>query len=199
MESLVKTARSSDFAVLIATADDRTDVRGQSHSVARDNVIFEMGLFIGALGRERTFIVAARDGDLQLPSDLAGLTYVPYRRNSAHPRTAVAEAALQITDAIRARGHRAEGPLVPRSQAQGNKEMLEREILRVCVSAHAQGWRVRTNNETTLRLQDRRGRKFTLSRTNVAETRVALRTWVADLRAHGLRINQSVRRPALDE
>ena len=87
MESLADAARHSDFAVLIATADDRTDIRGQSRSVARDNVIFELGLFIGALGRERAYMVVDRDDDLQLPSDLAGLTYLPYRRNSTNPRS----------------------------------------------------------------------------------------------------------------
>lgn len=195
MESLTDAARSSDFAVLIATADDRAEVRGQSRSVARDNVIFEMGLFIGALGRERTFMVVDRDDDLQLPSDLAGLTYLPYRRNEANPRIAIAEAALQITEAIRKRGRR--GDMLPamRAATRTTGELLEREIERICVSARAQGWLVKTNTETTLRLQDRRGRKFTLSRTGASETRAALRPYVARLRAHGLRINQSVRRP----
>jgi hypothetical protein len=198
MESLADAARRSDFAVLIATADDRADVRGQSRSVARDNVIFEMGLFIGALGRERTYIVVDRDGDLQLPSDLAGLTYLPYRRNDANPRIAVAEAALQITEAVRRLGPR-EGLLSTRRTLVGSdSEQLEREIERICVSARAQGWQVKTNTETTLRIQNRRGQKFTLSRTDVGGTRTALRPYVADLRAHGLRINQSVRRAPLE-
>ncbi|PPH84421.1 nucleotide-binding protein [Rathayibacter sp. AY1D5] len=83
MESLLKAAHRADFAVLIATAGDTADVRGKSRVVARDNVIFELGLFIGVLGRERTYIVVDRADDLQLPSDLAGL---PYRRNQRNPR-----------------------------------------------------------------------------------------------------------------
>ena len=57
---------------------------------------------------------------------------------------------------------------------------------------------MRTNAETTLRLQDRRGQKFTLSLADAAATRAALRPYVAQLRAHGLRINRSVRQPPLD-
>ncbi|WP_185039106.1 nucleotide-binding protein [Rathayibacter sp. PhB127] len=194
LESLANAARRSDFAVLVATADDKADVRGQSRSVARDNVIFELGLFIGVLGRERTYIVVDRDDDLQLPSDLAGLTYLPYRRNDDNPRVAVAEAALQITEVVRRRGRRELLPPAGPSKARTETESLEREIERICVSARAQGWRVKTNSETTLRLQDRRGNKFTLSRTDAIETRAALRPYVAELRARGLRVNQSVRR-----
>jgi predicted nucleotide-binding protein len=69
MESLLKTAHRSDFAVLITTADDTADVRAKSRVVARDNVIFELGLFIVVLGRERTYIIVDRDDDLQVPSD----------------------------------------------------------------------------------------------------------------------------------
>jgi len=196
IESLENAARRADFAVLIATADDTADVRGQSRSVARDNVIFEMGLFIGALGRERTYIVADQDADLQLPSDLSGLTYVPYRRRD-NPRLAVAEAALQITEAVRRRGRQTSVHSDSATNGLSPSDVLEREIDRICVSARAQGWRVRTNTDTTLRLIDRRRNKHTFSRTDVEGSRADLRTFVAELRAHGLRINQSLRRAPL--
>jgi hypothetical protein len=63
-----------DFALLVLTADDLTVSRGTERAVARDNVLFELGLFIGFLGRDRTFMLYDRTKAPVLPSDLAGIT-----------------------------------------------------------------------------------------------------------------------------
>ena len=54
LESLVQALPRFDFAILILTADDLTVSRGLERAAARDNVLFELGLFMGSLGRERT-------------------------------------------------------------------------------------------------------------------------------------------------
>lgn len=69
----------SDFAVAVAHADDVVITRDDEWPTIRDNVIFELGLFMGRLGRRRAFLMEPRDVDLKLPSDLAGLTTIPYR------------------------------------------------------------------------------------------------------------------------
>lgn len=74
LESLVTASSRFDFALLILTADDLTVSRGSERATARDNVLFELGLFIGALGRERTFMLYDRTHPPALPSDLAGIT-----------------------------------------------------------------------------------------------------------------------------
>ena len=73
LESLVNALDAYDFAILVLTADDLVTSRAASASVPRDNVLFELGLFMGGLGRNRTFIVYDRTADLKLPSDLAGV------------------------------------------------------------------------------------------------------------------------------
>ncbi len=78
IDSLVKMAESVDFAIFIFTPDDVANIRDQQKPIVRDNVVFEMGLFVGTLGKERCFIVKPRDVDLHLPTDLLGLTPADY-------------------------------------------------------------------------------------------------------------------------
>jgi Predicted nucleotide-binding protein containing TIR-like domain len=74
LESLVMALPRFDFALLVLTADDLTVSRGSEKAAARDNVLFELGLFIGSLGRDRTFMLYDRTNPPALPSDLAGIT-----------------------------------------------------------------------------------------------------------------------------
>jgi predicted nucleotide-binding protein len=78
IEDLVLAAQQCDFAILLLTPDDMTTGKGHRRASPRDNVIFELGLFMGAIGRERTFIVAPRGGNLKLPTDLLGVTHAQY-------------------------------------------------------------------------------------------------------------------------
>lgn len=71
--SLLNVAERTDFAALVFGPDDVVISRGDEKTVPRDNVIFELGLFIGAVGRERTYIVVPRGIDLHIPTDLIGV------------------------------------------------------------------------------------------------------------------------------
>jgi hypothetical protein len=83
LESLVLALGRFDFAVLVLTADDLTIKRGDSRPTARDNVIFELGLFTGGIGRDRTFMVFDRSKPIELPSDLAGITPATFEPHSS--------------------------------------------------------------------------------------------------------------------
>ena len=79
-ESLLACAANHDFAAFIFSPDDLVSMRGKKARVVRDNVLFELGLFTGILGRDRTFFVSPTDSTrYQLPSDLAGIVYAGYR------------------------------------------------------------------------------------------------------------------------
>ena len=58
--------------------DPLVEARGERKAAPRDNVIFELGLFMGALGRARSFIVRERGVDLKIPTDLLGVTSIEY-------------------------------------------------------------------------------------------------------------------------
>lgn len=67
------------FAVVLMTPDDTGSLQGGSDSSrprARQNVIFEMGFFIGRLGRDR--VCSLTKGDVEIPSDYSGVVYIPY-------------------------------------------------------------------------------------------------------------------------
>ena len=74
LESLVKKLPGFDFAILVLTPDDVAITRGEAEQLPRDNVLFELGLFMGKLGRDRCFVVDDRSKQMKLPSDLAGVT-----------------------------------------------------------------------------------------------------------------------------
>ena len=78
LESLETEVDDSDFAIAIAHSDDVTLFRDQEWPAPRDNVIFELGLFMGRLGRNRAILMEPREEKVKLPSDLTGVTTIPY-------------------------------------------------------------------------------------------------------------------------
>jgi len=83
MDALLERCRSADFAVFVLTADDVKIKREKPTAAARDNVIFELGLFAGVLGRKRCFIVCDEAQNIDIPSDLAGITLAKFRRQAS--------------------------------------------------------------------------------------------------------------------
>jgi CRP/FNR family cyclic AMP-dependent transcriptional regulator len=78
MEELEREVIAADFAIAVITGDDVVTSRKKRTVAPRDNVVFELGLFMGQLGRQRTFMVVPRGLKLKIPSDLLGLTPLSY-------------------------------------------------------------------------------------------------------------------------
>lgn len=81
MEDLEARVTTADFGVLVCTADDRivNEARDVDAFMPRDNVILELGMCLGALGRRRTLLVKPRGADLKIPTDLLGITAIDFR------------------------------------------------------------------------------------------------------------------------
>lgn len=79
IENLVVTAESSDFGILVLGPDDKIQSRDEVFDGPRDNVIFELGLLIGAIGRDRVFIVKEQKSKIKIPTDLLGTTPLQYQ------------------------------------------------------------------------------------------------------------------------
>jgi hypothetical protein len=100
-DSLLATAKVHDFAVFVFLPEDIVSIRGQTRAVVRDNVVLEFGLFLGALGPDRTFaIMPAADANLQLPSDIAGVLIGTYDPTHPNLRAALGPACSDILKRI---------------------------------------------------------------------------------------------------
>lgn len=103
IDTLVARAEGTDFAVFIFHKDDEATIRGESYNIVRDNVILELGLFIGALGRPNCFVLVPNSvGDkFRLPSDLSGVTVTTYDDAHEDPVDAVAASCAKIKRAMK--------------------------------------------------------------------------------------------------
>jgi hypothetical protein len=86
-----------DFGVFVATADDLTLTNDKLVIEPRDNVILEMSLFLGAMGRDKAFLLV--EEGIKLPSDFDGI-YMPRfnRANSSSIKDACEAYANKINE-----------------------------------------------------------------------------------------------------
>lgn len=111
LETLLEVVDGADFAAFVFGADDRAAIRGHQYNIPRDNVVFELGLFMGAMDKRRAFIVCQSTTNIKIPTDLLGITQIRYsskgRRslaNSVHP------ACREIETVVSQLGPRIWGP-----------------------------------------------------------------------------------------
>lgn len=93
IESLEREARWASAAIIVFTPDDPADVRGIEQRVPRDNVLFEYGLFVNALGRARVALVQLDDA--RIPSDLRNVTVISL---STSDQNVFLDSAVQALD-----------------------------------------------------------------------------------------------------
>ncbi len=133
IQALMQAVDTFDFAVFVFAPDDVVIMRENTHRAARDNVVFELGLFTGGLGEDRAFIITPRDAELYLPTDLAGITTAAFEPNRRDKNlvAALGPACTRIKRAMEESGIRqptssAEG--LATSVATGLSEELQRDV-----------------------------------------------------------------------
>ena len=79
IEKFERHSRDASFAVVLLTPDDKGGATesdpGTYRSRARQNVVLELGYFLGSLGRRK--VCALYSEGVELPSDMSGILYIP--------------------------------------------------------------------------------------------------------------------------
>jgi len=106
IEDLEAQVKAADFALLVAGMDDEVTSRGIVSGAPRDNVIFELGLFMGALSRQRTFILTPKGTSIKLPTDLLGITHLRFDPGAPDADMAVESAVADLAEIVKRDGPR---------------------------------------------------------------------------------------------
>lgn len=104
VDDLEAQIKMADFAVLVAGPDDQIISRGNQLDAPRDNVIFELGLFMGALSRSRTFLLLPHGVKIKVPTDLLGLTCFQFDPTEKKPIEAVGNTIQALMEIISRNG-----------------------------------------------------------------------------------------------
>ena len=107
LDDLISAAGEYDSGIFVFSFEDVVRIRDQEYRTTRDNVVFELGLFIGSIGKERTFLVVPRtQQNFHLPTDLLGLTYLTFdpNRSDRNLQAALGPACTRIRETIEKTG-----------------------------------------------------------------------------------------------
>jgi uncharacterized SAM-dependent methyltransferase len=129
IESLEVTVGQVDFAAFLLTPEDGLRLREEEFVAPRDNVIFELGLFMGGLGRERCFMIvpAGTRTAFRTATDFLGMSVTTYADADIGPGRDPRHLMSEAAAAIRIETRRL-GPLQTRSRLEQRrfKDVLSR-------------------------------------------------------------------------
>ena len=164
ISSLIKRAQESDYGVFVFHKDDETTIRGEKYSTVRDNVLFELGLFIGSLGIEKCFVLLpkSKETEFRLPTDLSGVTMTVYDDEIDDMVDAVATSCAKIKHAIK---KNESNKIVPEEDDESVTNVLQKQLN----SAQSNIWRLgndleRTKEETSQLLESIKSHFFSVAK-----------------------------------
>lgn len=99
-ENLLKKVITFDYAIFVVAPDDVV-VKNSTHEKTirtRDNIVLEIGLFTGELGKRSVYIF--KHDSCTLPTDLLGYVYVPYNNDTLKNPSAFNECCKKLRDTM---------------------------------------------------------------------------------------------------
>ena len=105
VDSFLDEAGQSDFCALVLNNDDQVINRGSVQSIVRDNIFFEIGLFMGTVGQDRIFLIMPRQLNINIPIELLDLKVFEYQVNPDKSLASVPTSlSIQLRDQILSKG-----------------------------------------------------------------------------------------------
>jgi predicted nucleotide-binding protein len=101
IEKFEHAAKQCQYAIILLTPDDMaySPLKGENVTDAkpraRQNVVFEFGYFVGKILRKRTTCVYKDGSGLELPTDLSGVVYIPFKNSVKEAREALKKELIQ--------------------------------------------------------------------------------------------------------
>ena len=94
IEKLEEYTSQVNFGIVLATPDDigypKNDESKKRHR-ARQNVVLELGMLLSRIGREKVAILLSQSEDMEKPSDIDGLIYIPFKDNIEETKLSLAK------------------------------------------------------------------------------------------------------------
>lgn len=90
IEKLENYTQKAHYAVVLATPDDEGNPVGkpdERQCRARQNVVLELGMLLATLGRQKVAILIKGQKNMEKPSDINGLMYIPFADNVEDAKT----------------------------------------------------------------------------------------------------------------
>ena len=84
IEKLEEYTENVDFGIVLATPDDigyAKDNEKQKKYRVRQNVVLELGMLLAKVGRTKVAILLSQAEEMERPSDIEGLIYIPFKDN----------------------------------------------------------------------------------------------------------------------
>lgn len=101
IEKLEKYTNQADFGIVLATPDDigyaKNNEADKKYRV-RQNVVLELGMLLATKGRSKVAILLSQAKDMESPSDINGLIYIPFKEN-------VEDASLSLAKEMNRNGY----------------------------------------------------------------------------------------------
>jgi len=94
IEKLEENIGQANFGIVLATPDDVGYAKGKDADKkfrVRQNVILELGMLLSKIGRSKVVILLSQQEEMEKPSDIQGLIYIPFEKNVEDGKVSLAK------------------------------------------------------------------------------------------------------------